>query len=377
MTRRLLGAVGAAAAVVALAVPAAAQERIGSGEWTGSHVERPPTVTTDPGSATVQGVFQRDRAYPPPRVTVTVAPPEGLPAGCPHDAPRSGDAVVTANDDGISPASWGFSWVAPFGPGACNGTYTVNIVGDVLGADDPQLTTSIDVAVAPPPVNDVVAQARPDRTVEVSWTPTGNRTPDFLGYHVIRTSSAGDVVQFPVDDPDASSFTDEELPAEGGTFEYRVVGRRAGPGGEVTSSGGDADEPVDVEPAPEPDPGDDDGDGDGDGDDAAGAGSGSTSTSGPGRSTLSGRVSSGSSRVSPPATGPRTTLDTGYDELLPFGDREPGAEDAVLPTGDETASMIYEDLPGRGLVIPVATGLVLAVWAFHLRYLARAARPPA
>jgi hypothetical protein len=36
---------------------------------------------------------------------------------------------------------------------------------------------------------------------------------------------------------------------------------------------------------------------------------------------------------------------------------------------------LSERLPGRGLVVPMATGLVLAVWALHLRFLARAAKP--
>ncbi|MEQ1788239.1 MAG: hypothetical protein ABL966_14395, partial [Acidimicrobiales bacterium] len=61
------------------------------------------------------------------------------------------------------------------------------------------------------------------------------------------------------------------------------------------------------------------------------------------------------------------------DELLPYEDREPGAEEAVLP--DDLASAPLEDMAGRGILVPFATGLVLAVWALHLRFLARMGRP--
>jgi hypothetical protein len=63
--------------------------------------------------------------------------------------------------------------------------------------------------------------------------------------------------------------------------------------------------------------------------------------------------------------------DEGFDEQLPFEDREPGDEEAILP--DDLASSPIS--AGRGLVVPFATGLVLAVWALHLRFLARVGQP--
>jgi hypothetical protein len=39
------------------------------------------------------------------------------------------------------------------------------------------------------------------------------------------------------------------------------------------------------------------------------------------------------------------------------------------------ASVYTEGNAGRGMVIPVATALVMALWAVHLRMLARASRP--
>jgi hypothetical protein len=75
----------------------------------------------------------------------------------------------------------------------------------------------------------------------------------------------------------------------------------------------------------------------------------------------------------PPLLAP--PADTGFSEELPFGDREPGEQDAALPDDELASGPLSERLPGRGLVVPVATGLVLAVWALHLRFLARAAQP--
>jgi hypothetical protein len=69
---------------------------------------------------------------------------------------------------------------------------------------------------------------------------------------------------------------------------------------------------------------------------------------------------------------PPTTADTGFEESLPY---EQGPNDAVLPGGESLASIDTHGQAGRGLVIPVATALVLAIWAVHLRMLARAARP--
>jgi len=55
----------------------------------------------------------------------------------------------------------------------------------------------------------------------------------------------------------------------------------------------------------------------------------------------------------------------GFEDRLPFADEEPGGAEAVPPGAG----------PGRGLVIPFATGLVMAVWALNLRALSRLARP--
>jgi hypothetical protein len=86
------------------------------------------------------------------------------------------------------------------------------------------------------------------------------------------------------------------------------------------------------------------------------------------------RVGTPSRNFFPPLLAP-PEVDTGFDEDLPFEDREAGDEEAVLPDDELASGPLSERLPGRGLVVPVATGLVLAVWALHLRFLARASRP--
>jgi hypothetical protein len=65
------------------------------------------------------------------------------------------------------------------------------------------------------------------------------------------------------------------------------------------------------------------------------------------------------------------TPDEGFDEELNYGDGTNGGNGE-----DGLASIDYEDgAVGKGMAVPVATGFVFAAWAFHLRYLARAAKP--
>lgn len=386
MIRRLAVGVAALVLTAGLSLPAAtAQESIDSGEWAGSRVARPAPVTSDPGSTIVEGTFTRDRPYAMNGVEVLVSPPSGLDPSCPHGTPRAIPASYTAENSSVGASTWHFSAGVPFGPRACNGSFSVRITVDVVGMqrpEEPVLTTVIDVAVPPLPVVGVVAERTGDREVVVSWAAPTDRPPDFLGYTVIRTSAAGEATSFQIDDPAATAFADEDPPAEGGEVRYQVVARRWAPSGEVTSTGGEAPTPVQVEPAPDDPPAADDDDA-GSGGGASGGGSGA-----PGGSR--GGAASGGSRVRQPLVGrassgfipplltpsPPTTLDTGFSETLPFEEQEAGSQDPVLPD-DELASALYEDEAGRGLAIPVATALVLAVWAFHLRYLAKASRPTA
>ena len=368
MTRRLALTAVLGLALAGLApAPANGQDRVDEGEWEGSVVERPAPVTSDAGSTVVEGRFVRDRPFSQPTIQVTVSPPPELDPSCPDSASRTFPATATAEDSStVERYAYDFSAVVKFGPGACNGTYPVVVEANrPFGEDPPVLETAIDVAIAPPPVLDVQAERVGGREVEVTWAEPAAPSPDFIGFAIIRTSSTGEVTSFDVDDPDATSFRDTEPPAEGGETTYQVVGRRSAPGGEVRGSGGDALTPVEVDPAPEEPPDGDDGQTDG-----------GTSTTQPPRPAGSAgpgirppSVGSGSRFPPLPRTSPPSTVDDGFDETLPFGDRELGDADAVLP--DDLASSIFNDEAGRGLVIPVATALLLAVWAFHLRYLVK------
>jgi hypothetical protein len=65
-------------------------------------------------------------------------------------------------------------------------------------------------------------------------------------------------------------------------------------------------------------------------------------------------------------------VDTGFSEELPYDEAEPGDDELA---GEDLATDAVDALPGKGLAIPIAVGMVLAVWGLHLRFLARAARP--
>ena len=69
---------------------------------------------------------------------------------------------------------------------------------------------------------------------------------------------------------------------------------------------------------------------------------------------------------------PPTTLDTGFNDELDYGDRdipEPGEELA-----GEGQSVIQTDTEGAGLLGPVAGAMVLLGWAGHVAYLNRLAK---
>jgi hypothetical protein len=246
------------------------------------------------------------------------------------------------------------------------------------------------------------------RSVAVSWSPLANPPKDFRGYLVLRTlaGTTEPVASLP---PNDTSWVDLDPPASGGSVTYQVRTRRAGanpadPSDEVTSAGATS-APIDVAPVPGGTGGGGTGGSDGSGGGGTGGGgtgggSGGGGTDGGSGGTdggsggfggsITGRRRSGTG-ASPDLTSPSFRVprvgtpsrnffppllappDAGYDDRLPYEDREPGEEDAVLP--DDLASGPFDRAPGRGLVIPLAVGLVLAVWALHLRFLARVAQP--
>src|SRR5690606_5263674 len=65
--------------------------------------------------------------------------------------------------------------------------------------------------------------------------------PDFLGYKVQRRLGSKEWATVTTVGPTAKAFVDNDVPAEGGEYAYRVLGRRAGVPDEVLSAQGTVD----------------------------------------------------------------------------------------------------------------------------------------
>ena len=370
--RRSVAAVAATVlAVLCIAPTAWAGESIPEGNWGGSALVAGP-ATVESASYTLSGTFQRSFNR---QVEVTVAAdPAGTgacavaPVTLPRaNTPRAFDVTV---------------------PIACNGTYTLAAhavtteYNEYLGTESATLDRTVVVAAPAPTVTGVQATAA-GRAITVSWDDMLDDAPDLTGYVVERKIGAGSHKVLATLDVDEQSFRDSKLPSEGGDATYRLFATRPSPAGELVS--GASDEVATAFVAAPTDPTDTTGStggtgGTGDNGGTDGTGAGSTSSGNPGsRATPVRPPSAFSGTFLPPLLRPAsqtlsttpTTADTGFDETLPY---PAGEEDPILPN-DAMASILTEGQASRGMAIPVATALVLAIWAFHLRMLARAARP--
>lgn len=392
-TRSIRAGLAAAVAVLGLLLASAPAASAAPEDWAGSAIV---TTSSSTASTAIRAAFSRTSWGENPRLLVrtTVSAPSGQPSGCELDTSTPPTDVAWDGSRFLTQAVLTIP---------CNGTYGLtisaalqnrscfqSICSDYRTVDTYELTGSLAVS-APPPDVDARTKVVDGRTVVVSWDEPAGLPPDFLGYRVQRQSSKGTWATIAtLDAPSApTSFTDDAPPASGGAVTYRVLSRRAGPDGEVTSSGG-APATAEVAPSPTGSTGTGNGGSGSTGDattgDAGtgGAGGGATSSGGgaagrPGNRVAAPRIGLTGAFL-PPLLQPKvptvagpttTTIDDGFDETLPY---EAGEEDPVLPD-DEMASIVTSEGPGRGMAIPIATALVLAVWAFHLRVLARAARP--
>ncbi len=385
MMRRRVGCIGLAAAALFLVGAPAQSQDSGSERWTGSTLDVAATVTAE--STPVRATFTRDV---PRSVGIHIDTTGGAP-GC-------GPAQIIGG--GRTPAIAEGSLVF-----RCNGPYTVTAVaettddGPLTPHDSASRSRSISVAMPAPEVTNVVAVAS-GRAIQLSWDDMSGRAMDLSGYVVERSIGGGEFTEVAALGREATSFLDETLPPEGGEATYRVRSTRPSPEGtKVSAAGSTAAAPFTGVPQP-PSGGDGtttDGTtppGDGTAPDPAAPGTpttGAPTTPGGGPTGVGGRPAGGSVRVPrlgitgsflPPllrpsaSIAPPTTIDDGFEEALPYDeDVEPGEQEPVLPD-DELASVFSDDSAGRGMAIPVATALVLAVWAFHLRFLARAAAQP-
>jgi len=383
----LLAAGIVAGATLLASAPSGAQDAVPGG-WGSS------TATVE--GTRIHGAMQRDPRStifgPRPynvSVTFTIARPTDLPTPC---------TVPSIPPPAPAQTRVPFDATVAF---ECNGTYPVAVTG-TADQEGGAATLNRTMAVAmPAPAVTGVAVALDGDAVEVTWDDMTAQAKDLTGYRVERLVDGGEpaVIAEPGQAPDGSMATsarDEDLPQQGQVLTYRVVAVRNGTGpgeaGEtshasITREGEEVDTPPSAsggsgEPgsgggAPE-------GSGEGTGDGSAGR-----SASGSGGAPRPQRVAPPRVGISrsflPPMLKPiletaaaaraAATADEGYDEDLPYNPVD-GPAEAEAPD-DELAAFFSGEAAGRGMAIPVATALVLAVWAFHLRVLARAAKPSA
>lgn len=319
-------------------------------EWQGSKWTKP---TTD-GATVVDGVFDGVFRHRPsnPRIDhveleitystgFTHPPACGVPPGPYTQQATSASSTTTPSD----PAD-GDKMVFDFEVGfRCNGLYDVTAhaelerpAGEV--SHDLELRT-LRVAVPPQPPSSLVATDNGNHVVTVAWQPPTDQPPDLIGYRISRQEASSANVEVLGDAAvDARSFDDGSLPAEGGSYFYRVQTLRSSPNGPVASEPVATGSPLAVRGS------------------AGGGGGGGGS-----------------------ASGTRTPADPGsggsgvqhFDDTLPADEGELGAGDplANVPGGDTVQRFVSGD--GMGLVTPSAVALNIAVWAALLLFLTRRA----
>ena len=402
VVRRAAAAVAAAGFGLLLVAPHAlgADNRgpIEDGVFEGSRITTPERVLIP--NQTLGAIINDTNPVASPTATMVFSRAAGIPASC---TVSNGDVVkLAANSEGTP-----FTMTTNV---TCNGAYPYTVDASVPGAlgrsNMPQLRATLVVEVAPSAVNGVAATiVEGTRKVSVKWTASSSPAPDFLGYLVQRRLGSGQWITVSEAGPSSTSLVDDGVPADPGTYAYRVLARRAGAGADdVLSAQGATDsvtltagDPTTSSTLP------------GDGTTVpGGAGTGGTTDGGTGGTT-------GTDGTTPATTGKPTVIkgapqsrgatrapnlgapaqsnlgiliarpagatdglagengDAGYDENIPYGD--PSIDG--LADSEEGGSSIFYPGEHRGLAIPVATGFVLFAWAIHLRFLARASRPEA
>lgn len=253
----------------------------------------------------------------------------------------------------------------------CNGRYLVEAQGRLEDRDAEPYTLrrSFVLAAMPASVTGLgVTYDGSGRSVTATFQPLADEelAPDATGYVLERSGPEGDtfvdVATIGLDDE--PRFVDPLDDAPAGAYTYRVRAVRAGADGDVRSSLIDTETDT-VEVAGEPP---------------------SSSTSSPGaaagrRPTGSpsggGRVTVGRTGSGPRLTTP-TTLDTGFEDTLDYGEGGDGErEDEDELAGDEPVagqSIVRDESEGMGLAVPAAGALVMLGWAGHLLYLNRLAK---
>jgi hypothetical protein len=378
----------AIAGVLVVAALATMTERAGADDsvplaqpWGGSNIVAPQPITAPITQLHLEGRIQRGAgrsdsvAYARPVVAITLEDPD-VPvedAGCDTDGSATAARLGNATYGGTVTTGWkryAYSADVPFAP-TQNGDQNIYVCVD--GKYD-ALDTHVPVRLPAPTVTNLVATAAGHK-VNLAWDDMRGAAPDLAGYRVERSIGGGSFTAVQTVGPEAASFTDTTLPNGGGKADYQVVALRPFVADAAPSNASAAT--FAAAPAGSAAGG------------TGGTGAGGTGTGGTGGGGVAGggggagrpgissgtgirvpRVGTPSRNFFPPLLAP-PAIDTGFNEELPFDEAEPGEEALADSLADDSGS----PLPGRGLAVPVAIGLVLAAWALHLRFLARASRP--
>jgi hypothetical protein len=270
-----------------------------------------------------------------------------------------------------SAASATATWTFRVDP-RCNGVYDLQVVGraDPAGTlqpgdpgteSEPLQLSAVEVSLAAPSPTGVSATVRADRKVEVRWAPpsewAGGAPPDAFGYRVVRAAGTGAPVTV-ADDLTLSTLSivdDSAATAPPGRYRYAVIAMRKDASGDFVLSP-PADTSLDIAPPPTAVPA-------------------ASTTARPTNLGSGARVGS-RPRVAAPAP-PAPVIDDTFDPELDYSGLETGPEQAIVPDDANLFEVVTEDTVGAGLLVPGAIALCLAVWAGHLRHLARRAAPVA
>ena len=247
----------------------------------------------------------------------------------------------------------------------CNRRYEVSVtvtpVQKPLRNDtDLTLDLFVDVAIAPAVTTGLTASLE-GRQVALTWA-AGDHEPDFTGFEIRRATGSGAFNALAEVGPGATSFTDADVPAAGGTFRYRVLGMRPGPATNTVVYSASGDTVIaNVVPVRETT--------------TTSASDDSSATTAPPATTGSEGDGAGSvHRVfQVPGRETPTTADSGFQETLPFG-KHPAPTNAP---GGSTAIARFDDGSGddgqRQTFVLVAGGTAAFSWAMLLRYVSRRA----
>ena len=372
MRRRSAAAVAALAVAAALVPTVAAAHEEG---WAGSGWKTAPDQVFGE-HPNLEFTFVHDGPPTQPgieRVRFSYARADGSPETIAACAPPDPPEFVVAEPDDAETVTAVHQAVLP-----CNGRYTVTAVattadGGALHDPEPSppMVLSFATAVpAPPPTGLAVEAGRVDgdTAAELRWAPPEPAPPDMVGYFIERSRRADGDFKL-IAESVQPTFVDGEA-AEGGVFHYRVRAMRLGPGDDLVASAATEPAAVDIPPPPTT----------------------STTTTAPADEpavTGAGSLQAQANLIRPgtpvltPGGGTVTTIDTGFQETLPFDPSNPNAA-TTTPTGATDGGLaaesvqLFDDGDGsdrKAVLAPVAGALALLVVFLQLRWLLRQASP--